>query len=160
MDATVRFKNRSDAAESVLRGCICLRQDGDHLLSTKQPYEESVLVPCDRQENTRADMRLREQPANLGYMLSPHLDSVQQPDSAWEGRFHRGAFDSRLKLLRPGVGKRGSVHPLVGTWWENTGDTKQETNRLWKWDVAEAFVGSQANDSRRYREFEVSPQGV
>jgi transposase len=42
-----------------------------HLLSTKQPYNESLLVQCDRQESTRAEMRLRKQAANLGYMLSP-----------------------------------------------------------------------------------------
>jgi hypothetical protein len=50
------------------------------------------------------------------------LDLVQQPGSAWEGRVHRGNFDSRLKLLRPGVGKRAPIDPLVGTWLENTGN--------------------------------------
>jgi hypothetical protein len=34
-----------------------------------------------------------------------------------------------------------------------------ETNRLWQWDVAEAFIGSDFNNIRRYKEFEVSPQG-
>jgi hypothetical protein len=38
-------------------------------------------------------------------------------------------------------------------------NTKEETNRLWEWDVAEAFIGSQVNDIARYKEFEVSPQG-
>jgi transposase len=42
-----------------------------HLLSTKQPYSESLLVQCDRQESTRAEMRLRKHAANHGYMLSP-----------------------------------------------------------------------------------------
>jgi|tagenome__1003787_1003787.scaffolds.fasta_scaffold20990053_3 hypothetical protein len=37
--------------------------------------------------------------------------------------------------------------------------TKEETNKLWEWDVAEAFLGSQMNDIARYKEFEVSPQG-
>jgi hypothetical protein len=49
------------------------------------------------------------------------LDLVQQPGSAWEGRFHRGAFDARLKLLRPGTGARRPIDPVVGTWLENTG---------------------------------------
>jgi len=35
----------------------------------------------------------------------------------------------------------------------------QETNRLWNWDVAEAFIGSDFQDINRYKEFEVSPQG-
>ncbi len=37
--------------------------------------------------------------------------------------------------------------------------TDQETNELWKWDVAEAFIGSDFEHIRRYKEFEVSPQG-
>jgi hypothetical protein len=34
-----------------------------------------------------------------------------------------------------------------------------ETNELWNWDVAELFIGSNFQDIRRYKEFEVSPQG-
>lgn len=37
--------------------------------------------------------------------------------------------------------------------------TTQDTNRLWEWDVAEVFVGTDFDDIRRYKEFEVSPQG-
>jgi len=38
-------------------------------------------------------------------------------------------------------------------------ETAKETNELWNWDVAEVFVGSDFKDIRRYKEFEVSPQG-
>ena len=38
-------------------------------------------------------------------------------------------------------------------------NTKEETNELWNWDVAEVFLGSDFKDIRRYKEFEVSPQG-
>src|SRR5579871_2425547 len=34
-----------------------------------------------------------------------------------------------------------------------------ETLRLWDWDVAEAFIGSDFENIRRYKEFEISPQG-
>lgn len=34
-----------------------------------------------------------------------------------------------------------------------------ETYELWNWDVAEVFVGSDFKNIRRYKEFEVSPQG-
>jgi hypothetical protein len=37
--------------------------------------------------------------------------------------------------------------------------TEIETNELWNWDVAEAFIGSDFKNIRRYKEFEVSPQG-
>ena len=37
--------------------------------------------------------------------------------------------------------------------------TVRETNKLWEWDVAEVFLGSDFENIRRYKEFEVSPQG-
>ncbi|MGD1068708.1 MAG: carbohydrate-binding family 9-like protein [Bryobacteraceae bacterium] len=37
--------------------------------------------------------------------------------------------------------------------------TTQETNKLWDWDVAEAFIGSDYLQISRYKEFQVSPQG-
>jgi hypothetical protein len=38
-------------------------------------------------------------------------------------------------------------------------NTREETNQLWNWDVAEVFVGSDFADIKHYKEFEVSPQG-
>ena len=37
--------------------------------------------------------------------------------------------------------------------------TSAETNELWNWDVAEAFIGSDFKNIRRYKEFEISPRG-
>src|SRR5579859_1747801 len=37
--------------------------------------------------------------------------------------------------------------------------TSAETNELWNWDVAEAFIGSDFKDIKHYKEFEISPQG-
>lgn len=37
--------------------------------------------------------------------------------------------------------------------------TTTETNELWNWDVAEAFLGPDFSDIKRYKEFQVSPQG-
>ena len=37
--------------------------------------------------------------------------------------------------------------------------TTAETNLLWNWDVAEIFIGSDFQNIRRYKEFEMSPQG-
>lgn len=36
--------------------------------------------------------------------------------------------------------------------------TTEETPRLWNWDVAEAFIGSDADPITRYKEFQVSPR--
>jgi hypothetical protein len=38
-------------------------------------------------------------------------------------------------------------------------NTSTETNELWNWDVAEAFIGADFDHIRRYKEFEISPQG-
>ncbi len=37
-------------------------------------------------------------------------------------------------------------------------DAKNETYELWNWNVAEVFLGSNFQDIKRYREFEISPQ--
>jgi len=37
--------------------------------------------------------------------------------------------------------------------------TTKETNKLWNWDVAEIFIGSDFNNIRHYKEFELSPHG-
>ena len=37
-------------------------------------------------------------------------------------------------------------------------DPQAETPRLWNWDVAEAFIGSDFENIGRYKEFQVSPQ--
>jgi hypothetical protein len=37
--------------------------------------------------------------------------------------------------------------------------TTTETNKLWEWDVAEAFIGSDFQKIKHYTEFQVSPQG-
>lgn len=66
-----KMKWRLGAPEATTATAHKLARIVYHLLSTKQPYDESLLVRCDRQENTRAEMRLRKQAANLGYMLSP-----------------------------------------------------------------------------------------
>lgn len=37
--------------------------------------------------------------------------------------------------------------------------TTTETDKLWEWDVAEAFIGTDFNDIKHYTEYQVSPQG-
>lgn len=37
--------------------------------------------------------------------------------------------------------------------------TTTETDKLWEWDVAEVFIGTDFEDIKHYTEFQVSPQG-
>jgi len=51
------------------------------------------------------------------------------------------------------------ICPYEKLWLKPGPDTRNETNKLWNWDVAEAFIGADLENIRRYREFEVSPRG-
>jgi hypothetical protein len=51
------------------------------------------------------------------------------------------------------------VCPYVELHLKPAPNTQKETNELWNWDVAEVFVGSDFTNIKRYKEFEVSPQG-
>ena len=52
---------------------------------------------------------------------SVDLELVHQPDNdCWQGRFHRGSFDSIVNLCRPTPGPQAQVSPLVGTWSEGS----------------------------------------
>jgi transposase len=42
-----------------------------HMLRTKEPYSESVLVKCEERATRRAEARLRRQAAQMGYILTP-----------------------------------------------------------------------------------------
>jgi transposase len=66
-----KMKWRLGAPEAVTATAHKLARIVYHLLSTKQPYSESVLIKCDQQANIRAEMRLRKQAANFGYALTP-----------------------------------------------------------------------------------------
>jgi transposase len=66
-----KMKWRLGAPEAVTATAHKLARIVYHLLSTKQQYSESVLVKCDQQANVGAEMRLRKQAANFGYMLTP-----------------------------------------------------------------------------------------
>ena len=49
--------------------------------------------------------------------------------------------------------------PYQELWLKPNGSAARETFGLWDWDVAEAFLGTDFNNIRRYKEFEVSPRG-
>ena len=51
------------------------------------------------------------------------------------------------------------VCPYVELHLKPVPNTQKETNELWNWDVAEVFLGSDFTNIKRYKEFEVSPQG-
>jgi hypothetical protein len=50
------------------------------------------------------------------------LDLVHGRDGSWEGRLHRGEFNAKVKLQRPGARKLSSPNAMSGTWLENKTD--------------------------------------
>lgn len=75
-----------------------------------------------------------------GHMVPHHRTEIR---SRWTGRY------LYLLYICPYEELHLKPHP----------DTKHETNQLWNWDVAEVFLGTDFQNIRRYKEFEVSPQG-
>jgi hypothetical protein len=51
------------------------------------------------------------------------------------------------------------ISPYETLYLKPSPSTTTETNKLWDWDVAEAFIGSDFEHIRQYKEFQVSPQG-
>jgi transposase len=66
-----KMKWRLGALEAVTATAHKLARIVYHLLSTRQPYAEAILVESDQQENSRAKRCLRKQAANLGFALTP-----------------------------------------------------------------------------------------
>jgi hypothetical protein len=42
-----------------------------HLVTTKEPYNESVFVRCEEETKKRAELRLKKQAAQLGFQVIP-----------------------------------------------------------------------------------------
>lgn len=76
----------------------------------------------------------------LGTPTPGHKTEIR---SRWTGRNLYLLFVCRYEKMNP------KPNPSTAT----------ETNKLWEWDVAEVFVGGDFDNIRRYREYQVSPQG-
>lgn len=65
-----RMKWRLGGPEAITATAHKLARIVYHMLSTKDPYSEEVLIACDHLANKRGEIRLRRQAANLGYQLT------------------------------------------------------------------------------------------
>jgi hypothetical protein len=111
-----------------------------------------------------------------GILLSPRAAAdfalTADPDAAaWKAV--RGVFADRDRTGLPVPGHRTEIRSR----WTDTSlyflfiapyetlslnpvpSLREETNRLWQWDVAEVFLGTDPTEIRRYKELQVSPQG-
>jgi hypothetical protein len=103
----------------------------------------------------RQDVSLRLDPASSFWSQSPRISMDKNPHG------------SLVPAYRTEVRTRWTANNLYFLFvcpyeqlnLKPSPDTHEETNQLWNWDVAEVFLGSDFQDIRRYKEFEVSPQG-
>ena len=66
-----RMRARLGTAQAITATAHKIARILYHVLSTKEPYAESVFHRCDEQAQRRAEMRLRKQAARLGFQLLP-----------------------------------------------------------------------------------------
>jgi transposase len=66
-----KMKWRLGAPEAITATAHKLARIVYHMLSTKEPYCETVLAKCDQQASLRTETRLRNQAAKLGFQLVP-----------------------------------------------------------------------------------------
>ncbi|HZT31597.1 MAG TPA: carbohydrate-binding family 9-like protein [Bryobacteraceae bacterium] len=107
----------------------------------------------------------------LSHYSKSDFELTTDPDAKpWKGI--QGVFADRSSLDRPLPAYRTEIRsrwtdrnlyllficPYETLHLKPNPSTTAETNNLWNWDVAEFFVGTDFQNIRRYKEFEISPQ--
>ena len=111
-----------------------------------------------------------------GVMQSSRADRDMAPDTNPSSEFWKSApavvaandkFGKPMPELKTEIRSRWTkdnlyflfICPFHELWLKPDPSVKTETNKLWDWDVAEVFIGSDFEHIRQYKEFELSPQG-
>jgi hypothetical protein len=111
-----------------------------------------------------------------GVMQSSRADRDAGPDTNPSSEFWKSApavfaandkFGKPMPELKTEIRSRWTkdnlyflfICPFHELWLKPDPSAKTETNKLWDWDVAEVFIGSDFEHIRQYKEFELSPQG-
>jgi Carbohydrate family 9 binding domain-like len=101
------------------------------------------------------DATLETDPASAFWLSAPRVfaerDSHGKPVPGYRTEIRSRWTKDNLYLL--------FICPYEKLYLKPSTDTASETNKLWNWDVAEAFIGSDFQNIKRYREFELSPRG-
>jgi Carbohydrate family 9 binding domain-like len=101
------------------------------------------------------DATLETDPASAFWLKAPRVfaerDSYGKPVPGYRTEIRSRWTKDNLYLL--------FICPYEELHLKPSPDTVNETNQLWNWDVAEAFIGSDFQNIKRYKEFELSPQG-
>lgn len=101
------------------------------------------------------DVALETNPASEFWRAAPRVfaehDSYGKPVPGYGTEIRSRWTKDNLYLL--------FICPYEELYLKPSPDPVHETNKLWNWDVAEVFIGSDFQNIRHYKEFELSPQG-
>ena len=126
---------------------VALLLASSDLASAAQPTIKSVRAKADVSLNTNARSSFWRGAEPVHMDLDPHGNPV--PGYQTEVRTRWTKHNLYLLFICPYEQLNLKPDPK----------TSSETNELWNWDVAEAFIGSDFSNIQRYKEFEISPQG-
>jgi Carbohydrate family 9 binding domain-like len=130
---------------------ICLLLLPAFVTGAKRP-DSNALAYSTRAE---ADIKLDTDPASPFWRAARPV-SAEVDNQGWLEREYRTEIRSRWT--------RNNIYflfrcPYKHLYLNPKPDPVQETYELWKWNVAEVFIGSDFQNIKRYKEFEISPQG-
>lgn len=102
-----------------------------------------------------ADVKLETDPGSV-FWRKAHSEFAEVDNQGWREREYRTEVRSRWT--------KSNIYflficPYKHLYLNPKPDPVHETYELWKWNVAEVFIGSDFQDIKRYKEFEISPQG-
>jgi hypothetical protein len=124
----------------LLYGCALAAQTPDGAIASRK---------------ARKDFTLTADPASKAWKGVPPViadgDAFGKPVPGHRTEIRSRWTDANLYLLFTCPYEQLNLKPQPST--------STETNRLWNWDVAEAFLGSDFENIGFYKEFQVSPQG-
>ena len=116
-----------------------------------RPADTNVIVS----QRARADFALTADPAAAEWKHAPGVivekDRYGKPVPGHRTEVRSRWTPKNLYLLY--------VAPYEELYLKPDPATGDDTNKLWEWDVAEAFIGTDFADIKKYKEFQVSPQG-
>ena len=103
-------------------------------------------------------------PKDVSLRLDPELHFWKEAQAAIAERDPYGAHVPQLRTEIRSRWTQKNLYLLFVCPYEELNlkpapSRSEETFGLWDWDVAEVFLGTDFSDIRRYKEFEVSPQG-
>ncbi len=108
-----------------------------------------------KSEYAQRDVALENNPSSPFWQNAPPVfaehDSFGKPAPAYRTEIRSRWTNNNLYLL--------FICPYQELYLKPVPDPVHETNQLWNWDVAEAFIGSEFRNIKHYKEFEMSPQG-